>query len=527
MDPIDVRGVPMMPDGLQRLMQMLSFQRMQPQPQNDPFGAVPQMGAAPAAPQPGFGSALQNVMKAIQTQRAGAPAFPGTQPEAPAPLSPEEEAAASKPATFMDQRSGGLGPSMARVRTMVDEMKSKSGNVFDTSAPPLVAGGAGMPSAPSAAPEATPTAVTSLDGGGAVPIPHADPRKSEEVSSRGNVSTAAPVGDPMSLAPPSPIAAASAAPAAGGFKLPSSAFLLALAGGMAGAPSFGTAMRRGFSNAAGVAAQNETQQAQQQLTAQSQMGIINSLRAKGATNAEITAALSSPKMLDDISKKYFGATDQKAPTMRELKQPNGDVLQQEWNAQKGAWENIGGPVPGSKRDKSLSISDIEKLSAEGQKLAQVTNFHNTFKDQYGGYYTNTIGDAANTIARHAPWSSPDATERANWWQGYQMHKNEVRNKMFGSALTAQESAEWSKADIAPGMRPDVIKANLQRQQQILDTAVKRKAEAAVKAGYPAESVYAAFGVPMPGAKPAGGAVSGKTKSGITFSVEPDAAAQED
>ncbi len=374
-----------------------------------------------------------------------------------------------------------------------------------------------------------PPAVTSLSGG-PVPLPRARPGGADEVGGRSVTPTGEqPVGAPMSLAPQGPgPTMAGPGPAmgmppmggmGGGGGRGSGALLAALAGGFAGAPSFGSGMRRAFSNAAPLMAANEQRAEALDVQRQSQTDVIRAMQAKGVPNTEIMAALRNPVFMKEITDKYFGKQPEvKPPASREVKLANGMVQQQQFDPQKG-WVPMPGhekPVPGDKRDRALTVSDIEKLGAEGQKLAQVTSFHDTFKDKYGGFYTNTIGDAANTYGRHAPWASKNDTERAEWWQAYQMHKNEVRNKMFGSALTAPETAEWLKADITPGMRPDVIKTNLARQQKILETAIKRKADAAVKAGYPAESVYSAYGLDMPGKGPAG--PSGKTRGGMSWSV---------
>lgn len=94
--------------------------------------------------------------------------------------------------------------------------------------------------------------------------------------------------------------------------MPSSAFLLALGGGMAGAPSFGQAMRRGFSNAAGVAAQDDARSSAQSLQATNQNMVIRSLQQAGAKPNEIMAALASKDGLDAVNKKYFG-TDPNLP----------------------------------------------------------------------------------------------------------------------------------------------------------------------------------------------------------------------
>lgn len=370
-----------------------------------------------------------------------------------------------------------------------------------------------------------PPTVTSLDGGGPIPLPRPRPREAQDISSRA-VSRQAP-GAPLSLEAPAPYAGrgdmgalSPVAPAAASG--PSAALLMALGSGFAGAPSFGSGMRRAFGNAAPLMAQNEQQDRalnlklqEQQLT---QRALYDAFVKAGASREETIAALRDPTLRKELADKYFPKDSTAAPTTRERKLENGMIQQEEWDRSARAWKPLGGPVPGDKRDRALTINDIEKMSGEGQRYSQINDFHRTFKDKYGGYMSGTVGDMANTYGRNVPWASPDAKERAEWWQGYQMYKNKVRNEMFGSALTATESNEFMKADITPGMSPDVIRQNLARQQALLDRSIRRKADAAVKAGYPKESVYSAFGIDE---KPKKAGAGGKTRGGITWGVIPE------
>lgn len=199
---------------------------------------------------------------------------------------------------------------------------------FGAGAMPVPGMGVGMMSqlgAPPERPQFGPPAVTSLDGGGPIPTPRPDPRRGMEVGSRG-IGGPAP-GAPMSLAPPGMEGMAAPAgppPAAGGgFRMPSSAFLLALGGGLAGAPSFGQAMRRGFSNAAGVASQDDQRANQQDLLKTNQTQIVRSLQQMGAKPYEITAALASKDGLDEVMKKYIGGGA--APPAGYQKMPDGTL----------------------------------------------------------------------------------------------------------------------------------------------------------------------------------------------------------
>ena len=146
------------------------------------------------------------------------------------------------------------------------------------------------------------------------------------------------------------------------------------------------------------------------------------------------------------------------------------------------------------KPRQMSINDITKLAEEGGKFADLSRFSDTFKDEYAG--RPVIGEARNWVGRNLPSGvvDPAAAEGAAWWQGYDRYKNVVRNELYGSALTAPEKASFERADITPGMNPDLVKKNLSIQKQIVQNAMRRKADAMGQAGYSRDVVNKAYGV---------------------------------
>ncbi len=173
----------------------------------------------------------------------------------------------------------------------------------------------------------------------------------------------------------------------------------------------------------------------------------------------------------------------------------------------------------------MSPGDITKLTEEGGKMQAVSRFANTFSDDYAGYKSQTLGNAAMTAGRYLPSDAlPGKTEEASqWWQGYDRHKNQVRNDLFGSALTANEQAAFERADINPGMSPKQIKANLASQAAIVKAAATRKAQALASEGFSTDTLTAAYGVSANdlGVKPKASAVP--SAPAPTASTKPDAA----
>ena len=124
--------------------------------------------------------------------------------------------------------------------------------------------------------------------------------------------------------------------------------------------------------------------------------------------------------------------------------------------------------------KSLPPNVITKIAETSNTYDEFNGLLDGFKDTYGGYKVRAAGDIANAWKRNV--GGDDG--QADWWQRYQMQQNEVRNRLFGSALTATEKAEFDKAMINPGMTPESIKTNLARQLETM-----KKAEAKIYKAY--------------------------------------------
>lgn len=127
-----------------------------------------------------------------------------------------------------------------------------------------------------------------------------------------------------------------------------------------------------------------------------------------------------------------------------------------------------------------------------------------FNPNYAGYKNKMVGEFANTAKR----TFGDDTGQAQWWQDYDLQASVVRNKLFGSALSAPEIAAWEKAAINPGMDPKQIQQNLNRQNSIVQGSLKRLANVYRKGGYSQEQINAVMGALGNGAEsiPTGGSI---------------------
>ena len=143
----------------------------------------------------------------------------------------------------------------------------------------------------------------------------------------------------------------------------------------------------------------------------------------------------------------------------------------------------------AKPARPLADGTRNTLVGDSGRLSELERLGSSFQNDFGGYRMGALGDMANAIARNTPGESP----RADWWSGYQSLKNQVRNQLFGAALTATEAAEFEKADINPGMSPEAIRKNLQRQGEIVRGALGRRARSLVADGYGKEAIEQATG----------------------------------
>ena len=141
--------------------------------------------------------------------------------------------------------------------------------------------------------------------------------------------------------------------------------------------------------------------------------------------------------------------------------------------------------------RALSPSVQKDLETKANNYHQLSDFRERFTDAYTQKGPKWTGDLKNYVARQTALGNVDA---ANWWQDYQSYVNQVRHGLFGAALTGYEISQWNQQDINPGMAPEVIRHNLDRQWRIVQGAMRRKAESLITQGQSKDAIEAQFGV---------------------------------
>lgn len=140
-----------------------------------------------------------------------------------------------------------------------------------------------------------------------------------------------------------------------------------------------------------------------------------------------------------------------------------------------------GPAP-----KTTALSGPEeKLLDDGTQKAQganrlLTSFQPGFTGMAGG--SETLANLELAYDRRMAKTGSPEESRANWWQDYQNFLNQVRHGIFGSRLTAFEVEQFNKAAVTPNMAPNIAQNNLQRQNDLLQSALQRQASSTVAGG---------------------------------------------
>jgi hypothetical protein len=243
---------------------------------------------------------------------------------------------------------------------------------------------------------------------------------------------------------------------------------------------------------------------------------IQSARERGA-NAELLRQMQIEgqerlKKMDLESREYLmrlGASMRpaQAPTVVEIVDPNDPSKSIKIDAK--TREKIG-DAPRSAAGRPLP-APLQKQLTEAAELADATTrFSTTFKDDFGG--KTVTGGLGNTVGR----IMGDDTGQSQWWQDYELHQSQIRNKLFGSALTAPEIAAWEKSAINPRMEAKQIKENLGRRDKLEQTAINRLMRGAAVT-YNREAIEAFTGRPIDGrpAEPAAPAAPSGYQEGQT------------
>jgi hypothetical protein len=161
--------------------------------------------------------------------------------------------------------------------------------------------------------------------------------------------------------------------------------------------------------------------------------------------------------------------------------------------------------------RALSDNARRELGRTGEAAVVLPALVRDFRDDFGGFMSETVGDFSNWLARRTPGESP----RADWWARYQEQTNLIRNALFGSALTRTEKEQFDRQSINPGMSAEAIRSRLAEQSATAQRAAQKLAASYATGGYNRREIEAALGFALPqepAPAPGAGAASGPNRS---------------
>lgn len=142
-----------------------------------------------------------------------------------------------------------------------------------------------------------------------------------------------------------------------------------------------------------------------------------------------------------------------------------------------------------KSDK-LPFSAVKEFAEQGGVLKTYDELGTNFKNDFADKTFSAVGDVQNWLGSRKMAGYGD---QADWWSDYYRQRNVARNALFGSALTRTEAAAFEKTDINPGMDPDQIRKNLERQRELSRSAAYKIGSAMAKQGFDQDAIEAAIG----------------------------------
>jgi hypothetical protein len=145
---------------------------------------------------------------------------------------------------------------------------------------------------------------------------------------------------------------------------------------------------------------------------------------------------------------------------------------------------------GEGKGQKLPFSAVEKFSEQGSVLKTYDELGNNFKNDYADKTFSAVGDVQNWIGSRGKMGYGD---QADWWSDYYRQRNVARNALFGSALTKTEAAAFEKTDINPGMSPEQIRKNLERQRELARTAAYKIGASMASQGFSQRTIEEAIG----------------------------------
>lgn len=164
--------------------------------------------------------------------------------------------------------------------------------------------------------------------------------------------------------------------------------------------------------------------------------------------------------------------------------------------------------------KPLPDSAAKRVEDQVSTYATLKSSVGGFKDEFAG---NTLtGDLENRV--QGLYGGFGSEGQREWWAQFRSADNQIRNQLFGAALTEGERKAYEATTISPSMDPTVIRANLARREKIVKDALSRRTNYLKANGYKPEAVDALLGEYAADLNPVQQAKGGDQQSGTAGAV---------
>lgn len=152
---------------------------------------------------------------------------------------------------------------------------------------------------------------------------------------------------------------------------------------------------------------------------------------------------------------------------RQVYRPNkgGPLFQYDTKGQPKAYEG----VPYNK------AAVPSKISQDISKQTDLVAEHDRILQAFSPKLAGTSGPTGAAEAFFGRYGGPTG-QTANYWQNYSNYVIKVRRELFGTALTKPEEESFNKANIEPGMRPEIIQQRLKEQNLSIRRARNKLAQ---------------------------------------------------
>jgi len=147
--------------------------------------------------------------------------------------------------------------------------------------------------------------------------------------------------------------------------------------------------------------------------------------------------------------------------------------------------------------KGLPVSGNLRIADIVDTAKQMGNLASEMGPDYGGYGVQFLGDTAKKLNDQFGYDERFlggmSDKQMNWWRNYQGFINQVRNQLYGSALTLTEARAFEKQVASVASRPGSLKESLKSQFRILIDSLKSRENLLKGSGYDVESINQEIG----------------------------------